>query len=103
MFTDVPGVLNADGRVVPEISREQVEQMLSDGTIRGGMIPKIQACLLAMETVPRVHVLDGRLPHALIRELFTHEGVGTMLTREDPLREPGGSLRKPQERQGARA
>src|SRR5437016_381892 len=45
LFTDVPGVLGADGRVVPEISREQVEQMLSDGTIRGGMIPKIQACL----------------------------------------------------------
>jgi acetylglutamate kinase len=103
LFTDVPGVLGADGRVVPEIRREQVEQMLADGTIRGGMIPKIQACLRAMETVPRVHVLDGRLPHALIRELFTHEGVGTMLTREDPLREPGGSLREPQDRQGARA
>jgi hypothetical protein len=54
--------------------------MLDDGTIRGGMIPKIQACLRALETVPRVHVLDGRVPHALIRELFTHEGVGTMLT-----------------------
>ncbi len=83
LFTDVPGVLGTDGRVVPEVSREQVEQMLSDGTIRGGMIPKIQACLRALETVPRVHVLDGRLPHALIRELFTHEGVGTMLTSDD--------------------
>jgi acetylglutamate kinase len=76
----VPGVLDFDGSVVPEISREQVERMLDDGTIRGGMIPKIQACLRAMETVPRVHVLDGRVPHALIRELFTREGVGTMLT-----------------------
>ena len=103
LFTDVPGVLGEDGRVVPELSRAQVEQLLADGTIRGGMIPKIQACLRSMETVPRVHVLDGRLPHALIRELFTHEGVGTMLTSEDPLREPGGSLREPQERQGARA
>jgi acetylglutamate kinase len=79
LFTDVPGVLDANGQVVPELSREQVERMLDDGTIRGGMIPKIQACLRAMETVPRVHVLDGRVPHALIRELFTHEGVGTML------------------------
>ncbi|HEX8968420.1 MAG TPA: acetylglutamate kinase, partial [Chloroflexota bacterium] len=76
----VPGVLDAQGQVLPEISRERVEQMLDDGTIRGGMIPKIQACLRALETVPRVHVLDGRVPHALIRELFTHEGVGTMLT-----------------------
>jgi acetylglutamate kinase len=80
LFTDVPGVLNADGQVVPELSRQEVEQMLEDGTIRGGMIPKIQACLRALETVPRVHVLDGRVPHALIRELFTRAGVGTMLT-----------------------
>ncbi len=80
LFTDVSGVLDDKGRVMPELSREQVEHMLADGTIRGGMIPKIQACLRALETVPRVHVLDGRVPHALIRELFTHEGVGTMLT-----------------------
>ncbi|HEV7666592.1 MAG TPA: acetylglutamate kinase [Chloroflexota bacterium] len=83
LFTDVPGVLDANGQVLPELSQEQVEQMLADGTIRGGMIPKIQACLRAMETVPRVHVLDGRAPHALIRELFTHEGIGTMLTKVD--------------------
>jgi acetylglutamate kinase len=80
LFTDVPGVLDQRGAVVPELTRQQVEQMLADGTIRGGMIPKIQACLRALETVPRVHVLDGRVPHALIRELFTREGVGTMLT-----------------------
>jgi acetylglutamate kinase len=47
------------------------------------MIPKIQACLRALETVPRVHVLDGREPHALLRELFTREGVGTMLVKAD--------------------
>jgi acetylglutamate kinase len=82
LFTDVPGVLDAAGRVVPELSRENVEHMLDAGTIQGGMIPKIQACLRAMETVPRVHILDGRVPHALIRELFTREGVGTMLTSE---------------------
>lgn len=82
LFTDVPGVLDADERVLPELSRDRVERMLADGTIRGGMIPKIQACLRALETVPRVHVLDGRVPYALIRELFTNEGVGTMLTSE---------------------
>ena len=82
LFTDVPGVLDEHGQVLPELNREQVEEMLDDGTIRGGMIPKIQACLRALETVPRVHVLDGRVPYALIRELFTREGVGTMLTRE---------------------
>lgn len=87
LFTDVPGVLDSEGTVLPELTRVQVEQMLADGTIRGGMIPKIQACLRALETVSRVHVLDGRVPHALIRELFTDEGVGTMLTRTDPTRE----------------
>src|SRR5439155_8947247 len=82
LFTDVPGVLDEGGAVLPELSQETVERMLADGTIRGGMIPKIQACLRALETVPRVHVLDGRVPHALIRELFTREGVGTMLTAQ---------------------
>jgi acetylglutamate kinase len=79
LFTDVPGVKDSSGQVVPELNRDQVEHMLQDGTISGGMIPKIQACLRALETVPRVHVLDGRVPHALLRELFTREGVGTML------------------------
>jgi acetylglutamate kinase len=81
LFTDVPGVLDGQAQVVPELSRQQVERMLGDGTISGGMIPKIQACLRALDTVPRAHVLDGRVPHALIRELFTREGVGTMLTQ----------------------
>jgi acetylglutamate kinase len=80
LFTDVPGVLDTHTHVIPELKRDEVERMLCEGTISGGMIPKIQACLRALETVPRVHVLDGRVPHALIRELFTHEGVGTMLT-----------------------
>jgi acetylglutamate kinase len=80
LFTDVAGVLDSNGVVMPALSRAQVEGLLDDGTIKGGMIPKIQACLRALESVPRVHVLDGRVPHALIRELFTHVGVGTMLT-----------------------
>jgi acetylglutamate kinase len=94
LFTDVPGVLDGEGQVLPEVSREQVESMLGDGTIRGGMIPKIQACLRALESVPRVHVLDGRVPHALIRELFTREGVGTMLTGPGPSSEMTGELRE---------
>jgi acetylglutamate kinase len=79
LFTDVPGVLDGRGQPIAELSKEQVEAMLGDGTISGGMIPKIQACLRALDTVPRAHVVDGRVPHALIRELFTREGVGTML------------------------
>lgn len=79
LFTDVPGLLDGDGRVVSEVDRPRVEAMLRDGVITGGMIPKVEACLRALETVPRVHMLDGRVPHALLRELFTEEGAGTML------------------------
>ena len=84
LFTDVPGVLDGRKQVIPELDRAQVERMLQDGTISGGMIPKIQACLRALETVQRVHILDGREPHALLRELFTREGVGTMLVTSTP-------------------
>jgi acetylglutamate kinase len=81
LFTDVPGVLDADGQIVSELAQAEVQALIDSGVIRGGMIPKIQACLCALETVPRVHVLDGRQPHALIRELFTDEGSGTMLVQ----------------------
>jgi acetylglutamate kinase len=91
LFTDVAGVMDSNGNVMPEVSRQQVEQLIADETIRGGMIPKIQACLRALETVPRAHVLDGRVPHALIRELFTREGVGTMLTSPSPSPQPQGA------------
>ncbi len=79
LFTDVPGIKGRDGEVMPEMERGQVEALIQEGVIHGGMLPKIEACLRALETVPRAHVLDGRVPHALIRELFTREGVGTML------------------------
>jgi acetylglutamate kinase len=90
LFTDVPGVLDHDGQVVSELDGSQVQRLIDDGTIRGGMIPKIQACLRALETVPRVHVLDGRQPHALLRELFTDEGSGSMLV--GPTDDPSGGI-----------
>ncbi len=89
LFTDVPGVMDEHGRVLPEIPVGEVPALVDRGVIGGGMIPKIEACLRALETVPRAHVLDGRVSHALIRELFTREGVGTMLVTARP-GEPGG-------------
>jgi acetylglutamate kinase len=80
LFTDVPGVMDQHGRIMSEVPASDVPRLIEQGVISGGMIPKIEACLRALETVPRVHVLDGRAPHALLRELFTPEGVGTMLT-----------------------
>jgi acetylglutamate kinase len=79
-LSDVPGILDRDSQLLSELTRHQVEELLRDGTISGGMVPKAQACLRALDTTERVHIVDGREPHVLIRELLTHEGAGTMIT-----------------------
>jgi len=80
-LTDVPGIKGADGQLIPEMSAGQARELIRSGVISGGMIPKAEACLRALDAVPRSHIVDGRVPHALIRELFTDEGVGTMITK----------------------
>jgi len=80
-LTDVPGVKGASGELLPELNEGSVRELIASGVISGGMIPKVEACLRGLEGVPTTHIIDGRLPHALIRELFTHEGVGTMITK----------------------
>jgi acetylglutamate kinase len=82
MFTDVDGVLDANGELISALTVEQVRALIASGEIRGGMIPKVEACVRALDTVPRAHILDGRVPHALLGELFTDAGVGTMITRD---------------------
>jgi acetylglutamate kinase len=81
-FTDVDGVLDADGSILSTLSVEQARELIASGQVRGGMIPKVEACVRALDTVPRAHVLDGRVRHALLRELFTDAGVGTMIARD---------------------
>lgn len=81
-FTDVAGVLDAHGRLMSSLGVERVRELITSGEISGGMIPKVEASVRALETVPRAHVLDGRVPHALLRELFTDAGVGTMIGRD---------------------
>ena len=77
-FTDVPGVLDRQGTLIPELSSEQVWDLIGTGEIHGGMIPKVEACVRALDGVARAHIIDGRVPHSLLRELFTDGGVGTM-------------------------
>jgi acetylglutamate kinase len=82
LLTDVPGVLDAEGRLIPELSRERAEQLVGEGVIKGGMIPKIACCAAAVNGgVARAHVIDGRVVHAVLLEIFTDGGVGTLLTR----------------------
>ena len=80
LLTDVAGVLGVDGDVVPVLTREDAEQRIAKGEVTGGMIPKVEACLRALDGVPLAHIVDGRTKHALLLELFTEAGIGTMVT-----------------------
>lgn len=82
MFTDVDGVKDASGNVLSSLTVDRVKALIASGEISGGMIPKVEACVRALDTVSRTHILDGRVPHALLGELFTDAGVGTMITRD---------------------
>ncbi len=78
MMTDTPGVLDAEQKLIATLTPPKVREMLENGAIHGGMVPKIQGCLRALEAgVRKVHVVDGRIPHSLLLEIFTPEGVGT--------------------------
>jgi acetylglutamate kinase len=81
LLTDVAGVLGVDGDVVAVLSREDAQHRIDTGAVTGGMIPKLEACLRALDGVPLAHIVDGRTPHALLLELFTESGIGTMVTR----------------------
>ncbi|MEA1893177.1 MAG: acetylglutamate kinase [Campylobacterota bacterium] len=79
-LTDTPGVLNKDKELLATLTREEVDELKADGTIHGGMLPKVDACLEAIEGgVKKAHIIDGRIEHSMILELFTSEGVGTVI------------------------
>ena len=80
--TDVEGVLDPSGELVSELSARRAAAMIRDGTVSGGMIPKIVAALRALDGGAAVHIIDGRVEHALLLELLTDTGVGTMLRTE---------------------
>lgn len=80
MLTDVPGVLSDTKQLMPEITVERAKTLIQAGTISGGMIPKVDTCLSAVEKgVDAAVILDGRVPHAVLLELFTPHGVGTLI------------------------
>jgi acetylglutamate kinase len=80
LLTDVPGVLDKSKKLIPELSIKDARRLIADGTISGGMIPKVETCMDAVtQGVKGATILDGRVPHALLLELFTEGGIGTMI------------------------
>ena len=85
LLTDVAGVKDASGEVVTQLNPEQIRAMIDDGTIAGGMIPKVETALKAIEDgVRAVVILDGRLPNASLLELFTEHGAGSIIRSTEP-------------------
>ncbi|MCD6432967.1 MAG: acetylglutamate kinase [Sulfurimonas sp.] len=81
-LTDTPGVLNCDNELLETLTQAEVEALKANGTIHGGMVPKVDACLEAIEGgVQKAHIIDGRLEHSMLLELFTSEGVGTQIVK----------------------
>jgi acetylglutamate kinase len=82
LLTDVAGVLDRNKQLIPELTATEARALIKDGTISGGMIPKVETCLLAVDGgVEGAVILDGRVPHAQLLEIFTKGGVGTIIRR----------------------
>jgi acetylglutamate kinase len=82
LLTDVAGVLDKDKRLIKQLTVDEARRLIADGTISGGMIPKVETCIDALEQgVEGVVILDGQVPHAVLLELLTDHGAGTLITR----------------------
>ncbi len=87
LMTDVPGVMDLDGKLISSMTVAEAADALQDQTLKGGMIPKVQCSIDAVQSgVQKVHIVDGRVPHAVLLEIFTDAGVGTEIIRRRPLR-----------------
>jgi len=81
-LTDTSGVLDKDKKLLSTLTHDEVQELKRDGTIHGGMVPKVDACLEAIEGgVQKAHIIDGRLEHSMLLELFTEDGIGTQIIR----------------------
>jgi acetylglutamate kinase len=80
MLTNIPGVLDKQGQLLTDLSAREIDELFADGTISGGMLPKISSALEAAKSgVNTVHIIDGRVPHAMLLEILTEQAYGTMI------------------------
>ena len=83
LLTDVPGVLDKSKKLIPELSVKDARKLIADGTISGGMIPKVETCIYSLEQgVEGVVIIDGKTQHAVLLELFTNQGTGTLIHKD---------------------
>jgi acetylglutamate kinase len=83
LLTNVSGVLDSEGEILTGLTTARVDELIADGTISGGMLPKIGCALDAVKSgVSSAHIIDGRVPHAVLLEIFTNEGIGTLITNQ---------------------
>lgn len=81
LLTNVPGLLDAEGQILTGLSTSGVEQLIDTGVIHGGMLPKIRCALDAVQSgVTSAHIIDGRVAHAALLEIFSDEGIGTQIS-----------------------
>lgn len=78
LLTDVPGIKDADNKVLSTMNKLDIQELINEGVIAGGMLPKVQSCMRALDAgVGKTHIVDGRISHCLLLEIFTKEGIGT--------------------------
>ena len=86
LLTNIAGLMDKEGKVLTGLTTTQVDELIADGTIYGGMLPKIRCALEAVQGgVTTAHIVDGRVPNAVLLEIFTDTGVGTLITNSKPL------------------
>ncbi|MFA5929147.1 MAG: acetylglutamate kinase [Candidatus Margulisiibacteriota bacterium] len=82
LLTDVAGVLDKTKKLIQKVKLEEIDNLIADGTITGGMIPKIECCRAAMnQNVKSAHIIDGRIEHSILLEIFTDQGIGSMVIK----------------------
>ena len=81
-MTDTPGVLDKEGNLLSTLKEDEIQKLKENKTIGGGMVPKVDACLEAIDSgVEKAHIIDGRVEHSMILEIFTSEGIGTVIKK----------------------
>lgn len=84
LLTDVEGIKDKEDNIIYEANKDEIDKMISDKTITGGMIPKVNGCIDAINSgVKGVHIIDGRIPHCLLLEIFTKSGIGTLIKSDN--------------------